>query len=90
MLVPPWVVCVSPWGIPHFQSDWSLCYDHGLYDASSCERTTIPLQPSAVTNISVKPDDVRYRARSFVRKIHGTKSKSNTSKYYLSERANSL
>ena len=50
---------------------------------------TIPLQPSAVTNLSVKPDYVRYRTRNFVGKIHGTQPKSNT-RYYLSEIANSF
>ena len=34
--VPPWVVCVFPWGIPLLQSDWSLSCDHGLDYASKC------------------------------------------------------
>ena len=34
MRVPPWVVCVFPWGIPQLQSDWSLSCDHGLDYAS--------------------------------------------------------
>ena len=37
MRVPPWVVCVFPWGIPRLQSDWSLSCDHGLDYASYCE-----------------------------------------------------
>ena len=37
MRVPPWVVCVFPWGIPQLQSDWSLSCDHGLDYASYCE-----------------------------------------------------
>ena len=34
MRVPPWVVCVFPWGFPQLQSDWSLSCDHGLDYAS--------------------------------------------------------
>ena len=35
---------------------------------------TIPLQPSTVTNLSVKPDDV-HRTRYFIRKIIGAQPK---------------
>ena len=34
MRVPPWFVCVFPWGIPQLPSDWSLSCDHGLDYAS--------------------------------------------------------
>ena len=39
---------------------------------------TTPKTISRHANLSGKPDDVRYRTKKFVGKIHGTQPKSNT------------
>ena len=70
MRVPPWVVCVFPWGIHQLQSDWSLSCDHGLDYASYCENNNNNNNNNVVQKLDFYLENVRAQIKGQIKEEH--------------------